>query len=299
VKLKKDSYWELAFEITRGDESQKTFVYDFLGSFGFSYDEIVFFESPEQWRVGVYTKNPNLLKKVRSKIKKLPRSILFSSRVLTPKDWRDKWQIEYRMQPLTRNLMLVPEWEMKKYRGKRTPLYLDPKSVFGSGTHPSTRLMIEILEKCRGQFESMLDLGTGTGILSVAGYRFGAKEIWCVDEEVQSVRTAKFNLRLNGYKRGKFLRADLRAVSGFKKSFDLVAANLFTALLIQIRNLIFESVRPGGYLALSGIDVKNLPELQKNFKHSDFQCLFVKKRKGWAGLLYQRRGAEVQSQKGR
>jgi ribosomal protein L11 methylase PrmA len=81
---------------------------------------------------------------------------------------------------------------------------------------------------------------------------------------------------------------DLRQVRGLGRSFDLVTANLFTSLLLEIRSLVFSAVRPGGTLLLSGIFLENLAEFRRGFRHPDFKCLRVMRRSGWAGLVFRR-----------
>lgn len=258
---------------------------------GFKPEAIALFEPPGKIEGAVYT--PSL--KTADKIKKLYRQtrangMRMKIRLLEKEDWFDKWQLDYRMFPLGKKLMLVPAWQSKEFNtsGKRLPIYLDPKGVFGSGQHPATQIMAAWLEHTAGKFKTVLDLGTGTGILAVGAARLGAEEILAADHDPASVRSAKHNFKLNGLKKTKAVRAD---VLKMKKSgtYDLVCANLFTDLLLKIKSLLFSSVKSGGHLALCGVHVQNFPEFKKKFHHPKFRCVKIIQKRGWSGMLFKRK----------
>lgn len=265
-------------------------ILGFLEAGGFKSEAIALFEPPGRIEGAVYT--PSL--KTAEKIKKLYRQnradgMRLKIRRLEKEDWFDKWQLDYRMFPLGKKLMLVPAWQSKEFKDKkRFPIYLEPKGVFGSGQHPATQIMTAWLEETAGKFKSVLDLGTGTGILSVGAARLGAETILATDHDPASIRSAKYNFKLNGLKNAKAVRAD---VLKMKKSgaYDLVCANLFTSLLERIKPLLFSSVKPGGYLALCGVHVQNFPEFKKKFHHPRFRCVKIIQKRGWSGMLFKRK----------
>lgn len=260
-----------------------------LESGGFKPEAIAFFEPPGKLEGAVYTPLLNTAKKIQHLYRKSRvQGMQFKIRKLEKEDWFDKWQLDYRMFPLGKKLMLVPAWqsnEFNKKSQKRLPIYLDPKGVFGSGQHPATQIMASWLEQTAGKFKSVLDLGTGTGILAVGAALLGAEEILAADHDPASIRSAKHNFKLNGLKNAKAVRAD---VLKMKKSgtYDLVCANLFTNLLLKIKPLLFSSVKPGGYLALCGVHVQNYPEFKKKFHHPKFRCVKIIQKRGWSGMLF-------------
>ncbi len=260
----------------------------FLETCGARPQELVFFEAGGKIETAFFTPLPATAKKVRSlyRAKRLP-GMRLKIRVLNKEDWFDKWQLDYRIMPLGKKLTLVPLWQKKQFKGDRLPVYLDPQGVFGSGQHPATRMMIAFIEKA-GVTDSILDLGTGTGILSVAGYRLGAKKILAVDLDAAAVRSARFNFKLNGMNEARAVKANVTRMKAGEK-YGLVCANLFTGLLEKIKPFLFGSVRPGGFLALSGVHFQNYTAFKRGFHHPDFRCVKIIRSRGWSGMLFKRR----------
>ncbi len=289
-RLKPHSYIEISLEKRgRFDVTSRAAISDCLYSSGVLPGTLVFFESRGSSRIAAYVRSFRLLQKIRKNTESLPKGFRLKWKILEREDWLDKWQLEYQIMPLGKRFTLVPLWQKEKFNKLgRTPIFLDPKGAFGSGTHATTRLMINLMEKIPGAFESFLDAGTGTGILSVAARKLGAETLYAFDKDPASVRAAKFNFRANGIKAAYVETADLMRLS-FKNKFRIVAANMISAVLIEGRKVLWGYVRPGGYLVISGIHLQNLPEVKKSFKQADFRCLILLKRRGWAGLLYQRK----------
>ncbi len=269
-------------------------ILNLLEAGGFRPEKIAFFEPPGKIEGAVYTPSLKAVKKINTLYRKnRVQGMRLKIRLLEKEDWFDKWQLDYRMFPLGKKLILVPAWQANEFKEKikdkkRLPIFLDPKGVFGSGQHPATQIMASWLEETAGKFKSVLDLGTGTGILAVGAALLGAEEILAADHDPASVRSAKHNFKLNGLKNAKAIRAD---VLKMKKSgtYDLVCANLFTNLLLKIKPLLFSSVRPGGYLALCGVHVQNYPEFKKKFHHPKFRCVKIVQKRGWSGMLFKKR----------
>lgn len=288
MQPKSFTFYEIKISMPPKPESKKK-ILELLESAGFKPEAIALFEPPGKMEGAVYTPSEKKAKKVQGLYRKnRVQGMRLKTRLLEKEDWFDKWQLDYRMFPLGKKLMLVPAWqsnEFDKKKQKRFPIYLDPKGVFGSGQHPATQIMASWLEHTAGKFKSVLDLGTGTGILAVGAARLGAETILAADHDPASVRSAKFNFKLNGLKGAEAVRAD---VLKMKKSgtYDLVCANLFTNLLLQIKPLLFSSVKPGGHLALCGVHVQNYPEFKKKFHHPKFRCVKIIQKRGWSGILF-------------
>jgi ribosomal protein L11 methyltransferase len=257
-------------------------------SCGVRPEEIVFFEAQGKTEAAFFTPNAGTAGRVRAQYRRrrVP-GMRLKIRTLQKEDWFDKWQLDYRIMPLGRKFTLVPFWQKKEFKGGRLPIFLEPKGAFGSGQHPATRIMTSFVEAA-GHPDSMLDLGTGTGILSVAAFRLGAKKILALDHDPVAVRAAKYNFRLNGLESAEVRREDVTRLRPEEK-YGLVCANLFTDLLEKIRPFLFGSVKPGGFLAISGVHFQNYAAFRKNFRHPDFRCLKIVRSRGWAGMLFKRR----------
>ena len=114
-------------------------------------------------------------------------------------DWANNWKQYYKPFTVGEKLIVKPSWEEVENTDGRKILEIDPASSFGTGQHHTTRLVMELLEKQIHEGDRMLDLGTGSGILSIAGLLLGAKQAVMVDIFENSVRTAKENTEKNGF----------------------------------------------------------------------------------------------------
>jgi len=203
-------------------------------------------------------------------------------------DWLDKWKTDYRIMPLAKKFMLVPAWQRSRFKGgRRIPVYLDPLSAFGTGTHETTRLVILLMECLEGQFRSFLDIGTGTGILSVAASKLGAVEILGLDRERASVKTARINLAGNHCPGATLCACDIRKFRD-TRHFDLVAANLLSETLLANKTKILSRVRKGKFLIASGIGLANLESFRKEFRAPGLRCVKVLRGRKWAAILFKK-----------
>ena len=243
------------------------------------------------FKLAVYLKSQVLAEKIQRKASPLlrPHGISFASRGLKKKDWLFKWNEYFHIQPLGKKFVIVPMWERKKYpqglKGKRA-IYIDPRGDFGSGTHATTRLVVLLMEELEGRFRDFFDIGTGTGILSLAAAKLGAKSVSGIDLHAHSVQTARLNLRANRVS-GRIFRRNIRSYR--EKNFDLVCANLLSRTLLENKKKILGLVSPEKWLIVSGIGRQHLKNFRKNFKDGRFRCLKILQRNGWGALLYRRR----------
>jgi len=159
--------------------------------------------------------------------------------------------------------------------------------VFGTGTHPTTRFIAEFLESRQGTFKSILDIGTGTGILTMVADYYGADTLWALDISKKAVAVARRNFRLNNVTLDHLKAGDFKSFSS-RKQFDFVLANIITDELIRMRKKIINTVLPGKYLAVSGISLVHFSEFRNRFESDELRCLRIRKKDGWTALLYKR-----------
>lgn len=202
-------------------------------------------------------------------------------------DWLTKWQRTYRISPMGGTFSVVPLWLKSRYRGRRRPVYIDPKAAFGSGTHETTRIVVGLLETLEGRFDTFLDAGTGTGVLLVAAARLGARKMTGIDEDPAALKTARANLRHNRITGARLLRADVR-LSAHRGRYDVVAANLISHTLVEARHRLAACVSPGGYLVLSGIEKRHFGWFLRHFKVRGLARVRSVRGRTWAGALYRR-----------
>jgi len=145
--------------------------------------------------------------------------------------------------------------------------------------------MTRLLESLAGKIGSFLDIGCGTGILSLVAAKLGAGKIMGYDNDRPSALVAGKNFRMNQCKNGTFFCAQLKRskVSGH---FDTVGANLLSKSLLEHRSRIIARVRPGGYLLVSGVAFRNFAAFKRGFSGLPLRCLKVLRGRRWVAVLY-------------
>ena len=143
------------------------------------------------------------------------------SGVLYQDDWLTRWKKDWKPFALTKRIDMVPVWCQDDYVfGKRAYILLDTISSFGTGLHETTRFMAQFVDGLRGEFDSCLDIGTGTGVLALVALKGGANEVHAVDVDEMCVHAASANFKANGYSDRLISRKDILRFKT-KKPFDL------------------------------------------------------------------------------
>lgn len=177
-------------------------------------------------------------------------------------DWLRKWKENFKPLRVGKKFLVTPTWEAEPQASGRLIIRIDPGRAFGTGHHETTRLCLEWLE---GGFSSLrtkasvLDLGTGSGILAIGAALLGFPEITAVDNDPEAVETAKENVLLNGLE-GK-IRLFCATVDEVEGQFDTVISNIESGPLIRMAGAIASRIREGGRLALSGILAEQADEV--------------------------------------
>ncbi len=212
--------------------------------------------------------------------------IAVSLGALKKEEWLTRWKEEFKPFKLTDTVRIVPAGLKKKKHGRNT-IFIDTDIAFGTGLHPTTKFMAEFIETEAGKFNDFFDVGTGTGILSLVARLYGAERIWAVDIDRKAVETAGRNFALNRCPVEFLAAVDFRDFSR-KARFDFVAANLLTNDLVKFASRLKSFVRPGRYLAVSGISLSNYAYFRDSFNARNLTCLRIKKGSGWCALLYRK-----------
>ncbi|MBR3059389.1 MAG: 50S ribosomal protein L11 methyltransferase [Oscillospiraceae bacterium] len=178
---------------------------------------------------------------------------------LRDEDWENNWKQYYRPIAVGKRLLIVPEWEAVPESGGRLPLRLNPGLIFGTGAHPSTRMCLEAAEALAPAAEAVLDLGCGSGILSIAALVLGAKTALGCDIDPKAPEIARMNAALNGTEdRLEVLAGDalsdyaLRSRIGLRR-YPLIFLNIVADVIIALSRDAARWLEPGGSLICSGI----------------------------------------------
>ena len=173
-------------------------------------------------------------------------------------DWANNWKKYYKPLNIGERLLVLPSWEPCP-KTDRTVLKLDPGMAFGTGAHHTTRMCLEFLEKVVQQGDEMLDLGCGSGILSIASLLLGAKSAIAVDIDPIAEKIAYENAAMNGITQETFtvlignVLSDSAVQRRIRGQYPVVAANIVADVIIALAPLARTLVAPGGAFIVSGI----------------------------------------------
>ena len=173
-------------------------------------------------------------------------------------DWENSWQQYYEPLEIGEKLLVVPEWQEAEANG-RTVLQLDPGIAFGTGSHPTTRMCLEVLEKFAAPGKTALDLGCGSGILGIAALLLGCDRVLGCDVDPKSPDAAMANAALNGIgpDRLKLFAGDLLRDEGMRReldgSYDIVLANIVADVIVSLSAFVRRYLKPDGVFICSGI----------------------------------------------
>ncbi len=212
------------------------------------------------------------------------------------KNWEEAWKAFFKPVHIGKAIVVKPTWEPFQEIGREVVIEMDPGRAFGTGKHPSTALCIEILEKFLGEMKrsevesdlSVLDVGTGTGILGIVAVRLGVKRVLGLDVDPEALEAANHNLVLNRVANTMVVSdAPLEQVA---ETFDLVVANLTAALIIQMSVPLVNRVADRGWLLLGGLLDEQVEGVIHSFQSHDFQLVQSRSTEEWRALLLRRRG---------
>ncbi len=200
-------------------------------------------------------------------------------------DWQDKWKAYFKPTPVGERLYIRPIWIDDFDAGDRAVLNIEPGAAFGTGTHDTTRLCLETLDKIVKDGDTVLDIGCGSGILAISSLLLGAKEAFGVDIDELAVKTAKENGRMNGFDepRIQFVCGDL--ADKVTKQYDVVVANIVADIIILFSTQVRAFMKNGAKFIASGIIDTRADEVVEALQRSG---LVLKERiesDGWVCLV--------------
>ena len=206
-------------------------------------------------------------------------------------NWEESWKDNYPPQPVGENLVVLPYWMAGDYTPEQIPVVLDPGLTFGTGAHPSTQLVMACMEQMDLKGASCLDLGSGSGILSITALRLGAKRAVGVDIDPKAENMARENAVYNGFSEPEFIAltgdvtANKKLMSQLQENrYDLVLVNIVADVIIGLAPILPGFLDARSTLILSGIldtrlaDVCNALQraglrVEEIFAKEDWRCI--------------------------
>lgn len=206
-------------------------------------------------------------------------------------DWANNWKQYYKPFNVGEKLIIKPSWENVENTGGRKILEIDPASTFGTGQHHTTKLVMERLEKIVNEGDRVLDLGCGSGILSISALLFGAESAVMVDIFENAVKTAGENVEKNGFDKNRYTAycgnviEDSALRERIGGGYNVIAANIVADVIIAMSGLFGGFLAKDGTLIVSGIITERLPEVLSALEGNGFKVASLSEEEGWNAIV--------------
>lgn len=204
---------------------------------------------------------------------------------LPESDWLSVWRSRFHAFRVGRRLLIKPSWETVNATARKLVISIDPQMAFGTGEHATTQLCLRALEDLVQKDDFVLDVGTGSGILSIAAVKLGAEMALGLDIEPEAIATARENARINGVShRVEFSCSPLdRSVPS--KSFHRVVANITSQVLLPLLPDLKRVLIPHGDIILAGFLVEEDRLLRRAFSENGLHIRQLKRQRGWISVV--------------
>ncbi len=299
-------WYKLTFLIESDSEEIIIWKLNELGIFSFSFEYLIKNENNKE--VNIWLPVDDWGDSSRCDFEKIISKLLninasenefFDWSIIKEEDWLTSWKKYWAPELVGNHLLILPCWmnPNEKFKDKKI-IKIDPGAAFGTGSHPSTSLCLEKMENISFSDKKILDIGSGSGILSVAARLLGAKEVYAVDNDYLAINSTKSNFQLNF--------GDLNNLSTYLgsfnevilknqlKQFDLVLCNILAEVIKGMIPNIYKCLRNNGEVIFSGILNSQKDEIIKILIQNDLKLLDVSTRKDWACISAQKTSGPAQ-----
>ena len=196
-------------------------------------------------------------------------------------DWQNNWKQYYHAMPIGEKLLIRPLWEDAYDANGRKVLNIEPGLAFGTGSHPTTKLCLETLENYIDKTSTVLDIGCGSGILSIASLLLGAKSALGVDIDSLAVKTAVANAKENGFEEPVFTAVQGNLSDKVSGIFNVVVANIVADVIMQFNTQVGAFLSDDGVYITGGIIENREDEVLASFAENGFEVISRAENNGW------------------
>ena len=207
-----------------------------------------------------------------------------SYRAVDEQNWAESWKAFFWPQKIGERIVVKPSWRDYKAGPGEIVLELDPGMAFGTGTHPTTALCVQLIERHLKTGDTFLDIGTGSGILMLAAAKLGAGRVCGGDRDGTAVRVAAENLRRNSVVLPSVCLVQGSLAGPFRGRFDVVAANILTHIIIDLLGDILRLLKPGGVFICSGIIDQSRELVVGKMQDVGLDMVEIRQKEGWVAL---------------
>lgn len=203
-------------------------------------------------------------------------------------DWINNWKQYFHPMPIGKRLLIRPTWEDEYDAGGREVLHIEPGLAFGTGSHPTTKLCLETLENYIDGNSTVLDIGCGSGILSIAALLLGAKNAFGVDIDSLAVKTAMANALENGFDESKFNVVQGNLSDKVTGKYNVVVANIVADIIMEFNKAVGDFLTDDGVYITGGIIENREDEVLLSFAQNGFVVKERFEEKGWLVFVTQK-----------
>ncbi len=199
-------------------------------------------------------------------------------------DWAENWKKFFKVTPIGERLIICPVWEKYENKDNKTVLKIDPGAAFGTGTHATTYLCLQLLEKYVKNGMRVLDIGCGSGILGICSVLLGAEKCDGVDIDPTAVKVAKENAQINGVvEKSNFICGDL--ADKIDGRYNIVCANIVADIIMRLNKDIKNYMQDGALYFTSGIIDVRVDEVRKSFNDCGLKIVEELKKDNWYAFV--------------
>lgn len=209
------------------------------------------------------------------------RCISVSAELIDSAEWENEWKKYYKPFNVG-SIVVIPQWIKYVPTCGEVPIYLNPGLAFGTGTHETTSMCMELMQKIDLKGKRVLDFGCGSGILGICAHALGATETVFVDTDEQAITATKNNCALNGISAPDVFLRDVRQMN---EGADVVVANITADVLIEVQPIIRASLKKGGSVIISGIISARADAVIAAYK-KDFTLVESQRKNEWSAYIF-------------
>ncbi len=247
-------------------------------------------------RIKLYLEDTDTAGMERLKSLLEPKGLAMTVAPLPDVDYEESWKDSYPPQPVGETLIVLPCWLADQNTEGRSPVILDPGLTFGTGAHPSTQMVMEAMEELLSPGAACLDLGSGSGILSIAALRLGAKSAIGVDIDPKAEDIARENAAYNGFAAPEFtaltgnVTADQSLMERLSQGeYDIVLVNIVADVIIGLAPILPKFLTEKSHLICSGILNTRLADVQAALTAAGLTVTSVREKEDWRCVTVERR----------